>query len=252
MLSRRLLAFGGMSATLAGPCRSAPLLQIGDQKGGSQSLLTASDPLNGADALGQWYTFAAAAPLLEALNAAAIDVGGVGDAPSPSPERPVRAKVIAATRSSGSSTALLVPACSNAGQFVDLKGRTIGTGRGSVGHFLTIVARDRAGLQPEDIKLAFLTPSDAKAAFVSGAIDAWATWSQYVYLAVAQNNARILIDGQGLMSSLSYTVASERAIASKRALPQVYVRRLTTAQYWGLEHVESYAKAWAAENIDVL
>jgi sulfonate transport system substrate-binding protein len=186
--------------------------------------------------------------LLEALNAGAIDVGGVGDAPFAFARAAgVRAKVIAATRSSGAGTALLVPPSSRARRFADLKGRTIGTGKGSIGHFLAIAARDRAGLRPDDINFAFLTPADAKAAFVSGAIDAWATWGQYVYLAVAQNNARILLDGQGVMSGLSYTVASERVIAEKRDLLRAYVRRLEAAQAWGLQHVDTYARAWSAE-----
>jgi sulfonate transport system substrate-binding protein len=250
VLLRRTLALGAFSTALARPVLSAaaPALQIGDQKGGYKSLLAAADAPESVDTLGDWQIFAAAAPLLEALNAGAIDLGGVGDAPFAFARAAgLRAKVIAATRSSGASTALLVPASSKAQVFADLKGRTIGTGRGSVGHFLAIVARDKAGLKPADIKFAFLSPSDAKAAFVSGAIDAWSTWSQYVYLAIAQNKARILVDGHGLMSGLSYTVASERAIAEKRDVLRAYVRRLTVAQGWGLAHVDDYARAWAAE-----
>jgi sulfonate transport system substrate-binding protein len=248
MLSRRSLALGGIAAAFARSARSAPTLQIGDQKGGYKSLFAASDALAGAELPVEWHIFPAAAPLLEALHAGAIDCGGVGDAPFAFARAAgVKAKVIAATRSSGASTAVLVPASSPAQHFADLKGRTIGTGKGSVGHFLAIVGRDRAGLRPDDIKFAFLSPADAKAAFVSGAIDAWATWSQYVYLAVAQNNARILLDGQGLMSGLSYMVASEHAITDKRDLLQVFVRRLAAAQSWGLEHVDAYAHAWSAE-----
>jgi sulfonate transport system substrate-binding protein len=152
-----------------------------------------------------------------------------------------------ATRSSGASTALLVPAGSTARTFADLKGRTIGTGKGSVGHFLVMAARDREGLAASDIHLAFLSPADAKAAFVSGAIDAWSTWSQYVYLAVAQNKARILLDGQGLMSGLSYMVASERAIGEKRDLLHTFTNRLEAALQWGLKNVDAYAAAWANE-----
>ena len=249
MLNRRFFALAGLSAIAASPvCAAAPVLRIGDQKGGYKSLIAAADPQNGARTVGEWFIFPAAAPLMEALNADAIDVGGVGDAPFAFTRAAgLRAKVIAATRSSGASTALLVPASSTARTFSDLKGKTIGTGRGSVGHFLAIVARDKSGLKPDDIKFAFLSPSDAKVAFVSGAIDAWSTWSQYVYLAVAQNKARILLDGQGLMSGLSYTVASERAIREKRDQLQAYVGQLIAAQSWGLAHVDTYATAWSAE-----
>jgi sulfonate transport system substrate-binding protein len=227
---------------------ASPTLRVGDQKGGAKSLMAASGLLGGIEHMIEWNTFAAAAPLLEALNAGAIDCGGVGDAPFAFARAAgVKAKVIAATRSSGASTALLVPAASTARTFADLKGRTIGTGKGSVGHFLIMAARERAGLSASDINLAFLSPADAKAAFVAGAIDAWSTWGPYVYLAVDQNKARILLDGQGLMSGLSYEVATERAIAEKRDLLRTFSDRLEKALHWGLTNVDAYAAAWASE-----
>jgi sulfonate transport system substrate-binding protein len=248
MLNRRTFALAGLSATLAPHARADTVLRIGDQKGGIKSLLTAAGTLAGIESRIEWYIFPAAAPLLEALNAGAIDCGGVGDAPFAFARAAgIRAKIVAATRSTGASTALLVRKDSPYRTFADLKGRTIGTGKGSVGHFLTIAARDRAGLGAADINFAFLSPADAKAAFVAGAIDAWSTWSQYVYLALAQNDTRILIDGQGLMSGLSYTVATDKAIANKRDTLRLYIQRINTALRWGLRHTDSYATAWAAE-----
>jgi sulfonate transport system substrate-binding protein len=248
LLTRRRLAALGVSAAFARPAGASSVLRIGDQKGGTRSLMAASGVLDDAEIPIEWNIFAAAAPLLEALNAGAIDCGGVGDAPFAFARAAgVRAKIIAATRSSGSSTALLVQENSTARSFADLKGRSIGTGRGSVGHYLVVAARERAGLSSSDIRLVFLSPADAKAAFVSGAIDAWSTWSQYVFLAVAQNKARILLDGRGLMSGLSYCIATERAIAEKRDLLQGFIRRLRAAQIWGLANVDAYAAAWANE-----
>jgi sulfonate transport system substrate-binding protein len=249
-LTRRQLApiAAGLLITRPRLGTASPILRVGDQKGGAKSLMTASGVLAGIEHLIEWNIFAAAAPLLEALNAGAIDCGGVGDAPFAFARGAgVRAKVIAATRSSGASTALLVPATPTARTFADLKGRTIGTGKGSVGHFLIVAARDRAGLSASDINLAFLSPADAKAAFVAGAIDAWSTWGPYVYLAVEQNKARILLDGQGLMSGLSYQVATERAIAEKRDLLLTFSDRLEKALHWGLINVDAYATAWANE-----
>ena len=248
LFRRQFVAGAGLTAILPRAARAESVLRIGDQKGGNKSLMQAAGVLPGIEQRIEWHIFAAAAPLLEALNAGAIDCGGVGDAPFAFARAAgIRAKAVAATRSSGASTALLVPAGSTARSFADLKGRRIGTGKGSVGHFLVLAARDRAGLAPGDIELAFLSPADAKAAFVSGAIDAWSTWGPYVYLALAQNRARILLDGQGLMSGLSYTVASERAIGEKRNILSVFLQRLNAALRWGLGHVDAYAAAWAQE-----
>ena len=242
------LAGAGLLATVARRAGAAQTLRVGDQKGGNKSLMTAAGVLNGIEHLIEWKIFPAAAPLLEALNAGAIDCGGVGDAPfafARASGAPIKA--ISATRSDGAGTALLVPSTSKVTSFADLKGHLIGTGKGSVGHFLIVSARERAGLSSGDIRLAFLTPSDAKAAFVSGAIDAWSTWSQYVWLAVAQDKARILVDGKGIMSGLSYQVANERAIAEKHDLLSTFTRRLEAALHWGLTHVDAYAQAWSDE-----
>jgi sulfonate transport system substrate-binding protein len=228
--------------------KAAEVLRIGDQRGGLKSVMQVSGQLTGTDDRFTWSIFAAAAPLLEALNAGALDVGGVGDAPfafARSAGAPVKA--IGATRSSGASTALLVRGDAPYRSFADLKGKTIGTGRGSVGHFLVMAARARAGLAPGDIHLVFLQPSDGKPALINGSIDAWSTWSQYVYLAVKQDNARILIDGRGLMSGLSYTLATESAIGAKRELLMDFNRRVVAAQRWGLEHVDAYAEIWSRE-----
>jgi sulfonate transport system substrate-binding protein len=248
MLNRRTFALTGLSAALAPSARANTVLRIGDQKGGIKSLMTAAGTLAGIDNRIEWYIFAAAAPLLEALNAGAIDCGGVGDAPFAFARAAgLRAKIVAATRSDGASTALLVRNNTPYRTFADLKGRTIGTGKGSVGHFLAIAARDQAGLAPTDITFAFLSPADAQTAFAAGAIDVWSTWGQYVYLALAQSDARILLDGKGLMSGLSYTVATDQAIAAKHDTLRLYLQRMNTALRWGLRNTDRYATAWAAE-----
>ncbi|MBL6612618.1 MAG: ABC transporter substrate-binding protein [Reyranella sp.] len=252
MISRRAFATAAaiLPAALLPPARAgaADILRVGDQKGGYKSLMEASGALDGFESKIEWVTFSAAAPLLEAMNAGAIDSGGVGDAPFAFARAAgLRAKVVAATRSSGAATALLVPAASAYASFGDLRGKRIGTGKGSVGHFLVVAARERANLTRADVSLAFLAPGDAKMAFARGSIDAWATWSQYVWQAVLQDDARVLVDGQGLMSGLSYHVATERAIAAKRDLLWQFCRRLEAALRWSLANIDAYAAAWARE-----
>lgn len=243
-LGRRTLLASSLAAAPSW-ARAAARLRIGDQRGGYKSLMAAAGVLD--DAM-DWSIFPAAAPLIEALNAGAIDIGGVGDAPfafARAAGVPVRA--VAATRSSGQSTAVVVARGSPAASFADLKGKRIGTGKGSVGHFLVLAARDRAGLRPADIGIVFLSPPDARAALASGAIDAWATWSQYVYLAVIEDGARIVLDGRGIMSGLSYEVARDDAIAAKALAIGDFLRRLTVALRWGLANTEAYAAIWAQE-----
>ena len=56
-------------------------LIVGDQKGGSKALLTAAGELDDVPYEIQWQEFTSGPPLLEAMNAGSIHVGGVGNTP---------------------------------------------------------------------------------------------------------------------------------------------------------------------------
>ena len=65
-------------------------LRVGDQKGNSQAVMEAAGVLKDVPYKIEWKEFPAAAPLLEALSAGAIETGLVGMLPSPLPLPPVR------------------------------------------------------------------------------------------------------------------------------------------------------------------
>lgn len=54
-------------------------LRVGDQKGGNRSLLDISGLAKDLPYKIEWLEFPAAAPILEAINAGALDVGYTGD-----------------------------------------------------------------------------------------------------------------------------------------------------------------------------
>jgi sulfonate transport system substrate-binding protein len=54
-------------------------LRVGDQKGGNRSLLEISGYAKDLPYKIEWSEFPATAPILEALNAGALDVGYTGD-----------------------------------------------------------------------------------------------------------------------------------------------------------------------------
>ena len=56
-------------------------LNVGDQKGGSEAILRAAGELKHLDYKIKWSTFTSGPPLLEAVNAKAVDIGGVGNTP---------------------------------------------------------------------------------------------------------------------------------------------------------------------------
>ena len=117
----------------------------------------------------EWKEFPAAAPLLEALGAGAIETGLVGDAPFTfAAAANVPVKAIAAIRQSRDGLAVLVPEQSPIKSFDDLRGKKIATGRGSIGHQLILAALEARGWKRDDVQIVFLAPSDAKVAYTPG------------------------------------------------------------------------------------
>jgi sulfonate transport system substrate-binding protein len=242
----RWVAITAALACAALQAASGVTLRVGDQKGGNQSLLNASGDLAGLPYRIEWSEFPAAAPLLEALNAGAIDVGYVGDAPFLfAYATGVPARVISVVRQNSDGLAIVVPAKSPIQKVGDLKGRRIGTGRGSIGHYLVLATLAKAGLRVEDVNLVFLGPIDARAALTSGAIDAWATWDPYTSMLELSDGARRVADGNGFPSNKSYLVAGLGAIKDKRAALTDFARRLNRARQWALQHPDQYADVWA-------
>ncbi len=236
-----------LPAIVSRGAHAADTLLIGDQKGGLKSLLDVSGNLADAPTY-KWSTFSAASPLIEALNADAIDTGGVGDAPFAfAHAAQARIWIISALRGSGESTGVIVPKDSPCQSFADLKGRRVATVRGSVGHLLILAACAKFGMTARDLHLIFLDPADANAAMASGSIDAWGTWSQFMFLAMEKDGARQLLNAHGLIGNLTFQVATQQAIAKKRALLVDLNRRIAAAQLWGLAHPDDYAASWSKE-----
>jgi sulfonate transport system substrate-binding protein len=242
---KRLFLLAGLLAGIAWPSFAQTVLRVGDQKGNSQAVMEAAGVLKDVPYRVEWKEFPAAAPLLEALSAGAIDTGLVGDAPftfAAASNAPVKA--IAAIRQSREGLAVLVPEKSPIQSFDDLRGKKIATGRGSIGHQLIIAALEAKGWKPDDVQIVFLTPSDAKIAYLQGSVDAWSAWEPYVSQEEVLFKSRRVITAEGLTAGLSFQVASPEAVRDKRLALEDFVRRLAMARAWSLSNVTSYAETW--------
>ncbi|MET3394176.1 sulfonate transport system substrate-binding protein [Variovorax sp. 1140] len=249
-LARGTAAAAAVASVVAFPgvvsAQGRPVLKAGDQKGGLRALLEAAGGLEGLGYDIQWSEFPAAAPLAEALNAAAVDSGPIGDAPLIfALAAGTRVKAIGANRSDSYGTAVLVRPDSTLKTAADLKGKSVATNRGSIGHYVTLKAITSAGLKPEDVNLRFLAPADAKLALTQGSVDAWATWEPYTALAEVSKHARVLVSGRGLLPGLSYLAATDSAIAAKRPVLQDFLQRVVKAQLWSYRNVDAYSAALA-------
>jgi sulfonate transport system substrate-binding protein len=242
-MKRLLLA--GLLLGIAGHAFAQTTLRVGDQKGNSQAVMEAAGVLKDVPYKIEWKEFPAAAPLLEALSAGAIETGLVGDAPFTfAAASNVPVKAIAAIRQSREGLAVLVPEKSAIQSFDELRGKKIATGRGSIGHQLILAALESKGWKASDVQIAFLAPSDAKIAYMQGSVDAWSTWEPYVSQEEVLFKSRRVITADGLTPGLSFQVASPQAIRDKREALQDFVRRLAAARAWSLGNVNSYAETW--------
>jgi sulfonate transport system substrate-binding protein len=254
MLDRRsLLAGVGSTLALAACGRSeggARILRVGSQKGGTKALMLAAGALGGIDYKVEWAEFPAAQNLLEALGSHAIDVGLAGHAPfqfayqSGSPIQAVSAQRTDPVTSE--ALAIVTSARSPVRTIDDLRGKAIATGRGSIGHYVVLRMLDRAGWKVDDVKLIFLSPSDAAAALAAGSVAAWSTWGPYVPLAKVQGG-RVVVDGKDYTLGYSFEVANVAAIAQKRAILADFLAREAKALVWAASHLDAYGAVLARE-----
>ncbi|MCU1686513.1 MAG: ssuA [Amycolatopsis sp.] len=225
-------------------------LKVGDQKGGSKALLTAANLLGDLPYKIEWSTFTSGPPLLEAASAGAVDIGAVGNTP-PIFAAAAKAKIAVVSASKGNveSDAVLVPADSPLHQVSDLRGKTIAVAKGSSAHGQILLTLKKAGMSTKDVKLVFLQPSEAYAAFNQHQVDAWAIWDPYTSQAEIESKARVLTDGTGIANGYGFEVAGTSALADagKNSAIADYVVRLAKAQAWADTHRPQWAQAWSKE-----
>jgi len=247
---KTLLLGALLSVTLGQHAMAADLepLLVANQKSTIKALLQVSGELKNVPYEIRFSEFPSAAPLGEALNAGAVDIGALGDAPyvfALGAGAPL--KVVSITHAEGRfTTALLVPKDSPIKTVADLKGKRIVTGRGSIGHYLAIKALREAGLQTSDVTFINLLPGESRILLSSGGADAWATWDPYTTVATTQSQDRVLISGSELLSNHLYLAATSKAIADKRVQLDDFVARVERAYLWSNTHPNEYAKAQAA------
>ncbi|MFJ8531810.1 ABC transporter substrate-binding protein [Streptomyces sp. NPDC093591] len=248
-----LTACGGNSAAQTSTDtdgRGSLTLDVGDQKGGSEAILRAAGELKNLDYKIKWSTFTSGPPLLEAVNAGAVDIGGVGNTP------PVFAAgagskitVVAAFHGASKGDAILVPNGSKLTKPEQLKGRSIAVAQGSSANYQLVASLKAAGLSPGDVDVKYLQPADALAAFTAGKVDAWAVWDPYTSQVLVAKQGRILTTGDGITNGLTFQVAAPAALRDKKKAAAIkdYLERLRRATAWVNGHQEEWAKVWAKD-----
>src|SRR6202453_193574 len=224
------------------------VIRIGYQKYGTLVLLKARGSLEKKLAPMhvevKWTEFPAGPQLLEGLNVGSIDFGIAGEAP------PIFAQAAGADLvyvgnepQASAGEAILVPKDSPIKTVAELKGKKVALNKGSNVHFMLVKLLEQAGVQYKEIDTIFLTPADARAAFERGSVDAWAIWEPFLAAAQRQTGARILADGNGVVSNHQFFLAS-RVYASKRAdVVAIVLEEVAAVDQWAKTNPKEVAAA---------
>ncbi len=254
-ITRIALLTTALVALAAGTASAAQTtLTIGHQTDGLQTLLNISGQLKGVKYKIKWTSFTSGPPIVEALTANKIDIGGVGNAPVifGAANKPDKLKLVAALpQGSHQGDFLILPAGSTITSPAQLKGKKIAYTQGSSGHAFLVQLLRRSGLKDSDVSLVNLQPGDALSAFSSGQVDAWATWEPFVTITqTLKPGTKILPTAKNYAASgLSWIAASAKATqdTAKVAAIKDYLSRLKKALVWGSAHPEQWSAAFAKE-----
>lgn len=97
---------------------------------------------------------------------------------------------------------ILVQKDGSAKTAADLKGAQIAVLAGTSSHYGVIKILGEAGLTPRDVQIIDMIPPDAKSAFQTKQVDAWAVWPPFVEQEELAGTGRVLPKGDALIHSI--------------------------------------------------
>jgi sulfonate transport system substrate-binding protein len=193
-----------------------------------------------------WQEFPAGPQLLEGLNVGSTDFGCTGEVPpvfSQAADAPLL--YVLSERAGPATEAILVRGDSPLKSVSELKGKRVALNKASNVHFLLVRVLEHSGLTWADIEPVYLTPADARAAFESGRVDAWAIWDPYYAEVVGAGQARLLADGTGLVENRGYYLATRQFVNEQPEAFKILLAEVRAMSQWGDTHRDELADFYA-------
>jgi sulfonate transport system substrate-binding protein len=251
-------AAGGDRAASSGS--SDLVLRVGIQNSGNSvgvESLKASKALDGAPYKVELAEFDGANTAMEALNSGAVDadialnssapVLADGNAAEPWTAESAPFKIIGAVeRPADSGIAIVVKADSGINGLADLKGKKISFAKGTANHYFFVSAAKRAGLDPSTVELVTIPLTEARSAYIGGAVDALVTSVSNARPLVTKNGSKILLTSQGEFVNYPFLVATKSALADPKKSEALgdLLTRLENANRWEADHLDDVAKMY--------
>jgi sulfonate transport system substrate-binding protein len=257
-MSRRDLMVGGLSIvglTACSPKRDAKTgdlsdltLRVATYRGNPESFFAEAGIAEPPYKLAR-SQFAGGNLIAEAINARALDFGGMSEIPpifvAGHPGNQVR--IVGVLQGDVNNQVVLVPKGSPAEDFKALRGKRVGYVKATTSHYILLRLLEKAGLTWADITPVALSPQDGLAAFQSGALDAWVIYGVIVYQA-REAGARVLTTAEGILSGNYLIAAAQEALDDPARLNAIgdYVRRYRQVFDWINADGVRWAKVRAA------
>jgi sulfonate transport system substrate-binding protein len=193
--------------------------------------------------------FAAYAPAAEGLNAGAIDMStGSSTSALSSFGGASTLALFAYQWDAGDSSGILVKKNAPIKTLADLAGRTVAVNRGGSGDYNLAKALETADVASDQVKRAYLSPTDSAAAFTQDHVDAWSSWGMYFPIALALYDARVVSLAKDFQSENAVVYVVRQAFA--QAHPEVIgpvLEELQASAKWARAHRAEAAKLWEGE-----
>lgn len=238
----------GFAAQVAGQARAAdlPELRIGFQKSGLTAIAQRQKLIESAlpGTKVTWVEFSSGPPLVEALNAGAIDLGSTGDLP------PIFAQAagadfvyVAALPGNDQNEAIIAKKSTGIATLADLKGKRLAFGKGTSAHNLVVAALETAGISLDAVKPVYLSPPDAAAAFQSDQIDAWAIWDPQLAIAEGRYDLNVLVRTGAVLHGNTFYLANRNFAVQHPQVILATLKALGQATDWAASHRDEVAAA---------
>lgn len=182
----------------------------------------------------RWIEFAAGPQMLEGLNVGSIALAATGDAP-PIFAQAAQADFVYLGHSPGNprTEAIVVHDKSPIKSVSDLKGKRVALNKGSDVNYLLVAALQRAGLNYNEITPVYLPPSDARAAFEKGVVDAWAIWDPFLAEVQTNLSVREIVNGENLVPHYTFFLASRDFAEKSPQYAEIIIEQLKQQSEWG-------------------
>lgn len=143
---------------------------------------------------------------------------------------------------------ILVPQNSTVKIVKDLRGKKIAVAAGSSSHYGVVKILEQNGLAISDVQILDMSPPDAKAAFESGQVDAWAVWPPFVEQEEIAGKGRVLSGGDVFIQSI--VVVREKFAKENLQFTKELLGVIKRAQDWIIEN-EQEAQSIVAQELNL-